>query len=165
MTRPPPRTPPHRGEGIGRRFAPISKVSQTIGAQYPPPCGEGRPRQRTGWGSGNADRQRRGRPTISIESGTGARESSRNAAFASIVRVTWRSRLPTHALTRCAALALAILALSGCGRRGNLESAPGAAPPATPGQSTVAPGLDGSKAQKPVGISAPNEPFFLDPLL
>ena len=93
------------------------------------------------------------------------RESSRNAAFASIVRATWRSRLPTHALTRCDALALAILALSGCGRRGNLEPAPGSAPPAVSGQTTVAPGLDGSKAQKPAGISAPNEPFILDPLL
>ena len=97
----------------------------------------------------------------------GARETSRNAAFASILRATRRNRLPSHALTRCAALALALaaLGLSGCGRRGNLESAPGAAPPAVSGQTTVAPGLDGSKAQKPVGISAPNEPFFLDPLL
>ena len=96
-----------------------------------------------------------------------ARESSRNAAFASIVRATWRSRLPTNAFTRCAALALAILALglSGCGRRGNLEPEPGSAPPAPAGQTTVAPGLDGSKAQKPVGISAPNEHFILDPLL
>ena len=96
-----------------------------------------------------------------------ARESSRNAAFASIVCATRRNRLPSHALTRCAALALALaaLGLSGCGRRGNLEPAPGAAAPAVSGQSTMAPGLDGSKAQKPVGISAPNEPFILDPLL
>jgi hypothetical protein len=75
--------------------------------------------------------------------------------------------LSIHALTRCAVLAIALAAcgLSGCGRRGNLEPAPGSAPPAPSGQTTVAPGLDGAKAQKSPGISAPNEPFILDPLL
>ena len=75
--------------------------------------------------------------------------------------------MPTHALTRCALLALLALGLSGCGRRGNLEAPPAAnapAPTAT-GQSSVAPGLDGSKAQKASGITAPKDPFFLDPLL
>ena len=77
--------------------------------------------------------------------------------------------MPTHALTRCAAIALALaaLGLSGCGRRGNLEAPPdaGASAPATTSQSTMAPGLDGAKAKKGSGITAPNEPFILDPLL
>lgn len=69
-------------------------------------------------------------------------------------------------LIRCAAVALVAFGLSGCGRRGNLEPPAGAAAtPAPSGQSTIAGGLDGAKAQKPQGISPPNEPFILDPLL
>ncbi len=69
-----------------------------------------------------------------------------------------------QALIRCAAIALLALGLSGCGRRGNLEPAPGVSTPAAVPDS-VAPGLDGAKARKPAAISAPNEPFILDPLL
>jgi predicted small lipoprotein YifL len=77
--------------------------------------------------------------------------------------------LPIHALTRCAAIALSLVALGlgGCGRRGNLEPAPGAQAPAAPEQNagSMAPGLSGSKGPKSSGISAPKEPFILDPLL
>ena len=98
------------------------------------------------------------------------RKTSRNAAFASILRATRRSRLPTHALTRCAVLALAIaaLGLSGCGRRGNLEPPPGsgqAPAPATTNQSIVPQGLDGAKGSDAPVITAPKQPFILDPLL
>jgi len=77
--------------------------------------------------------------------------------------------LPTHALTRCAvlALALAALGLSGCGRRGNLEAPPSAAAPAAvDGQASPAPmSLNGGKAAKSKAISAPTDSFILDPLL
>ena len=78
--------------------------------------------------------------------------------------------MPTHALTRCAVLALAIaaLGLSGCGRRGNLEPPPGsgqAPAPAATSQSPVVPGLDGAKGSDAPVITAPNQPFILDPLL
>ena len=76
--------------------------------------------------------------------------------------------MPTHALTRCAVLALAIaaLGLSGCGRRGNLEPPPGSGrAPAPATQSPVVPGLDGSKGSDAPVITAPKEPFILDMLL
>ncbi len=74
--------------------------------------------------------------------------------------------MSTQTLIRCAAIALVAFGLSGCGRRGNLESPPGAPTTQAPSnQNSIAGGLDGSKAQKPAGISAPNEPFILDPLL
>jgi len=104
------------------------------------------------------------------QTGPRKRKTSRNAAFASIVRATRRSRLPTHALTRCAVLAIAIaaLGLSGCGRRGNLEPPPGsgqAAAPAATNQSIVPQGLDGAKGTDAPVITAPKQPFILDPLL
>jgi predicted small lipoprotein YifL len=74
--------------------------------------------------------------------------------------------LSIQTLTRCAAIALVALGLGGCGRRGSLETPPGAATtqaPASP--NAIGGGLDGAKAQKPQGISPPNEPFILDPLL
>ena len=95
-------------------------------------------------------------------------ETSRNAAFASILRATWRNRLPTQVLTSCAVLALAIaaLGLSGCGRRGNLQAPDGsAAAPTATSQSPVVPGLDGAKGDQPVAITAPKQPFILDMLL
>ena len=100
----------------------------------------------------------------------GARETSRNAACASIVRATWRTRLPTHVLTRCAVLAMAIaaLGLSGCGRRGNLEPPPGsgqAPAPAATNQSIVPQGLDGAKGSDAPAVTAPKQPFILDMLL
>ena len=74
--------------------------------------------------------------------------------------------MSTQTLIRCAAIALVALGLGGCGRRGNLEPAQGApAAQAPSGQNSIAGGLDGAKARKPRGISAPNEPFILDPLL
>jgi predicted small lipoprotein YifL len=76
--------------------------------------------------------------------------------------------LPTHALTRCAvlALALAVLGLSGCGRRGNLEAPPSAAPAAADGQASPAPmSLNGGNAAKSKAITAPTDSFILDPLL
>ena len=76
--------------------------------------------------------------------------------------------MPTHALTRCAVLALAIaaLGLSGCGRRGNLEPPPGSGQaPAATSQSPVVPGLDGAKGSDVPVITPPKQPFILDPLL
>ena len=75
--------------------------------------------------------------------------------------------MSTQTLSRCAAIALVALGLSGCGRRGNLEPPPGAAATQAPApsQNAISGGLDGSKAQKPQGISPPKEPFILDPLL
>ena len=76
--------------------------------------------------------------------------------------------MSTHALTRCAVLALAIaaLGLSGCGRRGNLEPPPGSEKtPAPANQSAISGGLHGAKGSDAQVITAPNEPFILDPLL
>ena len=78
--------------------------------------------------------------------------------------------MSTHALTRCAVLALAIaaLGLSGCGRRGNLEPPPGsgqAPAPATTNQSLIPQGLDGAKGSDAPVITPPKQPFILDPLL
>ncbi len=72
-----------------------------------------------------------------------------------------------QALIRCAAIALLALGLSGCGRRGNLEPAPGAPKPEA-SEAAVSPtamGLDGSKAPKSKAFKAPTDPFILDPLL
>ena len=78
--------------------------------------------------------------------------------------------MPTHVLTRCAVLAVAIaaLGLSGCGRRGNLEPPPGsgqAPAPATTNQSVIPQGLDGGRGSDAPVITAPKQPFILDPLL
>ncbi len=74
--------------------------------------------------------------------------------------------MSTQTLIKCAAIALLAFGLSGCGRRGNLEPPAGAPTTQAPSdQNPIAGGLDRSKAQKPSGISAPNEPFILDPLL
>ena len=76
--------------------------------------------------------------------------------------------MPTHVLTRCAVLALAIaaLGLSGCGRRGNLEPPPGSGQaPAAASKGIVPQGLDGAKGSDAPAITAPKEPFILDPLL
>ncbi len=83
-----------------------------------------------------------------------------------------------QSFSRCALLALAVTtSLTGCGRRGDLEPAPGSdisarqaretaqstgssivlSSPATP---------EGPNPQRPVrGVVAPKEPFILDPLL
>jgi hypothetical protein len=51
-------TTPHPSPQGGGEAAGVSPRSFRSLAAYPPPCGEGRPRQRTGWGSARADRQR-----------------------------------------------------------------------------------------------------------
>ena len=74
--------------------------------------------------------------------------------------------MPIHALTRCAVIAIVALGLSGCGRRGNLEPPPGSGQaPTTTNQSIVPQGLDGAKGSDAPVITAPKQPFILDPLL
>ena len=80
--------------------------------------------------------------------------------------------------SRCALILLAVTApLAGCGRRGDLEPAPGSDISArqardsaqTTGSSMVlSPQVtpEGPVGQRPVrGVVAPKEPFILDPLL
>ncbi len=60
---------------------------------------------------------------------------------------------------------LATLALAGCGRRGPLEPATGADPASKPVTRTTR-GPDGTTSSTLLrGVTAPKQPFFLDPLL
>jgi predicted small lipoprotein YifL len=62
-------------------------------------------------------------------------------------------------------LGLAALSLAGCGRRGPLEPATTAEPGSKPVTRTTT-GPDGTTSSTLLrGVTAPKQPFFLDPLL
>lgn len=67
-------------------------------------------------------------------------------------------------LSKWVVLGLAVVALSGCGRRGPLEPAGGEKPMAAE-QSDTDIGLASGKTTKVTPIKPGNKPFFLDPLL
>ena len=73
------------------------------------------------------------------------------------------SRRVTH-LSKWVVLGLAIVALSGCGRRGPLEPAGGEKPMASE-QSETDIGLASGKTTKVTPIKPGDKPFVLDPLL
>jgi predicted small lipoprotein YifL len=62
-----------------------------------------------------------------------------------------------------ALVAMAALALAGCGRRGPLEVPVEAGAP--PAAKTSAYSLDGGKREDAVAVRKPDQPFILDPLL